>query len=704
VLRHQGGEPAFKPSIDHAIAQLRRVCKSTPSRPVRIGGHFLRADLPWLIDIGLDLREEYAPHPDPNVRDRGGWDTSLLYHAYNETARYKLEDVATRLTTAPRYDAPLQAWKKEYCAKRKIKAEDLEGYGQCPDEILHPYSSYDADVTRRIAMRLLGPAGDGREGLLASDWHGNDSWTPYWISHNASLAFLEMEMTGFAVDRGRADEMSRVFMSARDRLVAELQQDLNWPSFNPKSHPQCAAMLFGDAFGAKLDKVTRQRIPIRPSTARTLNLTPVKSTGKRPKLWSDLVSRRMTEGYSPSTDKEVLGILGHHHPEAAKLRDIKFITQVMQSVLRPPVRDAQTGELELDEDGHYIYEKGLLGSVLSDGRVHTHLFQTKETGRASSARPPLQNISSRREDDYRRILGDLHRHPIRSLLCVPEGYVGIDADLTGAELAVLAWLCQDANMIDHVRRNNLPEDHPDHYDIHAQQACRAFRLTNVRPTKSGMKDAGVKGLRVAAKNVNFGIPYGRGAEAIARQCKEEGVEVTEVQCQAMIEAYFESYPGTFEFLKECRDRSQDPGFLVGPYGRYRRFAASSDRQVVGEQERQAQNFPIQNGVADAVSIALANLRRYREEHPDVDYRLMLQIHDAIVLLVPIQHAERVYKEVMPLCMVQQVPFWPRRLDGTLIEGITEPYYFGIDQEVFTHWGEGLKGDKARALGLDWLAD
>jgi DNA polymerase I-like protein with 3'-5' exonuclease and polymerase domains len=98
--------------------------------------------------------------------------------------------------------------------------------------------------------------------------------------------------------------------------------------------------------------------------------------------------------------------------------------------------------------------------------------------------------------------------------------VGIESDLKGAELAVLAWLSQDQSFIEHVRRNNLPEDHPDHYDIHSQQAVRAFRLTGIEPTKHGMKAAG-KSLRVAAKNVNFGIPYGRGAEAIARQCKEE---------------------------------------------------------------------------------------------------------------------------------------------------------------------------------------
>jgi hypothetical protein len=125
--------------------------------------------------------------------------------------------------------------------------------------------------------------------------------------------------------------------------------------------------------------------------------------------------------------------------------------------------------------------------------------------------------------------------------------------------------------------------------------------------------------------------------------------------------------------------------------------------VRGEQERQAQNFPIQGGVADAVSIALNNFYQYREQHSDIDYKIALQIHDAIVLIVPLEHAERVYKEVIPYCMVDLVPFWPRQLDGTLIPN-AGPYHFGMSRDLFFHWGENLKPSKARGLGVDWFCE
>lgn len=695
VLRHQGGAEAFKPNLAAARAQLQRLLKSTSERRVRVGGHFFRADLPWLVDFGVDVRPEYAPAADPEDRTAGGWDTSLMYHAINECAKYGLDVCSMRFTAAPTYWDELNEWRKRYRTERKLKASDMAGYGDCPAHILHPYGAYDADVTRRIMMHFYGT--NGTDGAIARDPHGHDCWLPYWTAHQASLSFLEMEMTGLLVDRTRADELTTLFMNTQDRLLAEIRQELNWPDFNPKSQPQLSVALFGEQFSNRYTNP-----PSVPENAQLLDLRPVKTTGKRPTLWNEMHWRGVNpDTATPSTDKESLGILGHINPTAAKIRDYKFISQVLQSVLRKPSLTDE-GDYEVDDNGNYSYEKGLVGCVHADGKVRTHFFQTKETGRASSSRPPLQNLSSRRENDYSRILGDQYQHPVRSILRVPPGYVGIETDLTGAELAVLAWLSQDAEMIEHVRRNLLPESHPDHYDIHSQQAIKTFNINDVEPTKKGLEKAGKKGLRIAAKNVNFGIPYGRGAEALARQCKEEGVSVSSDECQAMIEAYFASYPRTRTFLAECRARSQDPGWIVGPYGRMRRFVPSKDRAIRGEQERQAQNFPIQGGVADAVSIALANFYRYREEHPEIDYRIGLQIHDAIVLIVPIEHAEQVYKEVVPKCMIDDVPFYPRRLDGSKINA--GPYRFGSSREVFVHWGETLSNEDAKALGLRWLAE
>lgn len=728
VLRNPGGAPAFMPGIDRAIYHLNRLCKSTPHRRVRIGGHFLRADMPWLIHEGLDLRNEYAADPvDPCA---GGFDTSLMIHSRNETTRLKLEDNAMRLLpTVPRYDVHLSEWRKNYCSKNKLKAEDLEGYGDCPSEILCPdrrrlgqmlphYGCYDADVTRRIAMRYM-----CQGGLLDRDQYGNSCWEAYHRHHKASLAVLEMEMIGFMVDRTRADELTKIFMTAVDLLAEDLRQDLRWPTFNYQSHQQCVAALFGDDYARKVDKANPgQFARIRPLPTDgspepvTLGLTPVTSTGKRKKLWADLVARREDKYHSPSVDKEALGILSHGegwgNKIAKKLRDLKFLTKVIQGTLRRPVADTKTLQFQYDEDGNFIYDKGLMGAVCLDERVRTHLLQTLETCRFASRRPNLQNLSKRREGDYRRILNkdythlwgeNVYNHPIRSIMRVPPGWVAIEADIKGAELAVLAWQSQDPLMIDHVRRNDLDQSDPNYFGMHARRACSAFRLT-CEPTKKAMEKAGVESLYVAAKNVNFGIPYGRSAEAIARQCAEEGAAVSTEQCQQMIDSYFADYVYVGQYLEACQNRSQTERWMSGAYLSYRRVPATSERSVIGEQKRQFQNFGIQNGVAEAMNEMLVNLYNYRLQFDrnELWYYLMLQIHDAVILLAPAEHAARVYYEVLPKCMSELVEFKPRYLDGRLIEG-AGPYHFGIDRETFVNWGEHITEEDCEKNKLPrWL--
>jgi len=668
VLNHAGGESAFVPSIDAAARQLSRLF----ARPgVKVGGHFFRSDLPWLRHkLGLDLREQYAD----------GFDTSLMCHALHETTRFKLEEQAVRRTGCPRYDTELEQWKTDYCKQNGITAKDMEGYGECPAEVLHPYANYDADVTRRLYSVF--------DEELNSDEFGNDCRDAYATSHKASLAFLEMEQSGLLVDMERAEHLIRLFSEAKSREVESLRAELGWAEFNPASSHHCRAVLFGDRHAFKMLPDGTQQL-MRPDGVVTLNLQPITSTGARPQSWDDICTRNEEHLHTPSTNRETLGILGQQHPIAAQIRDIRFLDQVLKTTLRHSVVDEQ-GLPELDDDGDKIYKQGLLSHVSSDGRIHTHLMQILETGRASSARPNLQNISKRREDDYRRIIGERYEYPIRSIFAASPGHLLVEADYTGAELAAIMWLADDPTGIEHVRRNMLPEVHDDHYDIHSQAAVRAFRL-DCLPTKSGLKDAGVSGMRVAAKNVNFGIPYGRGAAAIARQCREEGVDIVESEAQLLINNYFETYPGVEGFLSKCRERATDQRWLRNAFGRYRRFYEISPdlRSKVGEAERQAQNFPIQSLVADAMSLALHNLYEYRKHH-DVDYRIVLQIHDAVLLEVPYRHMQEVCEVVLPKCMTEDVPVYPNDIDGTLWqEGQPGPYYLSTDVDVCRYWGQTL---------------
>lgn len=713
ALRAPGGAPCFRPTMDSALPHLKRLLKSTRRRPVRVGGHFFRSDLPWLYHYGLDLRKEYAcpghrngvPGWERMRQGHGGFDTGLLLHAVYETGPFGLEHNAARLCGVPRYDIALQKWKEDWCKKRGLEPKDLEGYGECPSEVLHPYGNYDADATFRLRDRLEGT--DDQPGLLDEDVYGLDSWRACWQAHRASLSFLEMEMTGMCVDRQRGDDLTASYDAAKVERLNELRALARWPNFNPNSVPQCRELLFGRMLNGTVDKENDgQPKRLRPDGAVCLKLRPVKASGKTGKPWERIESAGETHLYSPSTDKEVLGILGRVADDATeeerlaseivfKLRDVRFIAQVLRSVLRVPKLDEDTNTYVTDDEGHRVYEKGLLSYVMHDGRVRTHLFQTKETGRASSSRPPLQNISKRREADYARILGDQYMYPIRSLLRAAPGHVLIEADLKAAEMAAIAWMANDPQMIDDVRRNCLPESDPEFFDMHSQMAVSAFRL-NCAPTKKGLSDAGQKHMRVAAKNVNFGIPYQRGAEAIARQCREEGAMVTIQEAEDLKDAYFERYPNVYDFLEDCKGRVSDPGWMAGAFHRYRRFSPTDDPKVLGEQQRQACNFPIQNMVADAISEACYHLHYYRKNR-SVRYKVVLQIHDAVLFEVPIPHITEVVEEVIPTCMGERVPIRACSLDGVPLD--VEPRHFGVDVELFINWGVKITEDEAKTLGI-----
>lgn len=102
-------------------------------------------------------------------------------------------------------------------------------------------------------------------------------------------------------------------------------------------------------------------------------------------------------------------------------------------------------------------------------------------------------------------------------------------------------------------------------------------------------------------------------------------------------------------------------------------------------------------ISDAVSRALDYMYHYRETHSDIDYKIILQIHDAILLEVPFEHAGRVWSEVIPECMVSRVPIYPCHLNGKPTG--KGPYYLGAGRDAYLRWGEELKKEDCTKLGL-----
>jgi uracil-DNA glycosylase family 4 len=794
VLREQGGGiPTSKRFDDEVAYHVRRLLEGGPHsnpqlyHPIRTrhGGHWFKADIPWIRKfVHVDFEPYYRPPVAPRARFdlirytrdckeaadsgrqdppesayfgemaphdltryEGGWDTGYMARAVFEALEgYGLEELAMRWTPCPRWDLGLEEAKKKLANNLGIKVKELLGYGDIPDADLLGYACYDADVTWRLFDMFNHHRSPGDVyGFLDWDVHEKSSREGFWRLQLAASTFMEMEVHGVTVDVQRGKELIAVFEQARDRMTEALRTRINWPTFNPNSGPQTRAWIFGNEYSGSRDSKTGQPKAILPETVAPLGLDPIKTTGKPPRPWKPIKDRQQESLFNPSVDKEVLGIYAWKYPNIKLLRDIKYVRQVLQTVLRP----AKEGEIiGVGNDGAALHEEldefdgGFLSYINPSDRKVRSRFYPVETGRCSSASPNMQNLAKQREDDYKRILGHvgkdgpegdyidildrpLYDNPIRSIVTAGEWddvpTVLLEFDIKSAEIAALAWEANDPVMIADVGRATLPEDHPDYLDLHSATAVEAFRL-DCAPTKKALKAIGRAGVRVAAKNVRFGVPYGRSAEALARQCHEQGAaDVTVKDCQRLIDQYHERYQATSLFLAACELRPYEPGFMVGAFGRRRRFQRVDDESIMADQGRQAKNFPIQNLVADAIMLCMYNLAEIRRREPAFAamFRVVLQIHDAIMLEVKVPYIDVVHDVIIPECLGKPdkyklgVPIMPRTLDGdpfcsAKLRQENDPryrdaqdcYYFDFDPHVFLKWEQPIPPEVGRRMGIE----
>jgi uracil-DNA glycosylase family 4 len=630
----------------------------------------------------------------------------------------KVENATTAYLKAKRQQSRIDA---KYAARIK---ELKSGYGWIEDEILYPYAGLDAAAEIVLARKYIE--------MLKSDRFGNDCRKACWISHRSSLAALEINCTGMAVDRQRLDELAVRFSVKRDEYLAKLRDCTNWPTFNPRSRFEFAELLFGEEFNGYYPQYGKD-VRTRPPGAWTLRAEPLRSTGKYPKEWVEIREAGKERQVGANTGKQTLGemfwsaerlqvrrpdrygiwrIVEEDHSEfVSLLRDFRYVDQALKGLIREPRKDSEQ-EIETDDEDNAEYDAGVATQITPDGIVRPTVRQTVETGRWAMRNPNLMAQSKSRDADFKRIFGKTVPISVRSIFRPrerwedPDGedWFFVEADYSGAELLVAAIMSQDQVMIDHCLRNQLPDDHPDYFDPHSDLTVRAFAL-DCAPTKQGLESIGKAHLRTVAKSIAFGILYGRTATPISIAVRQEGVWVSVEDTQKMIDAYLKQYSDLHRFLYACRQRVHDPGWMCNMFGRFRRFPYTTDESKKRAYEREAMNATIQGGVADAMSTACRNIIDERNRL-GMRFQLCLQIHDAVMLHVPASELEEVINRdrgLLRRCMIDQVPLRPVDLNGDLLLS-AEVYQFGSSIDVYERWGDLALPGRYLANGLDPAID
>ena len=638
VLTDENGDDCFTPNRFSARDALNKLlCREG----VEIIGHSIRADLPWLVEFGL-----------AGIVSKVAFDTILAQHVLRSTAALDLNTMALHMTDLGRYDLPLEKWKKEN------PIGDKDGYGKVPDKILLLYGAQDADATFRIYEIL-------RDEL---DLPVNAQFKRlfYNIIMPTTEAVLEIEMTGLYVDTDRMKELVLKYENKRDELLNHVRELTKKPKFSHRSYTQIQDLLYHD-----------------------YNLMPIKTTdtaGSLPWYRYDSQCEGEPDFRKASTDKETLGILATQHPELpvlGPLRDCKFIDQICKNFLRAP--DSVSEGYTFGDGDNEEYSEGLLGIVMPDHRIRPRLSQLAVTGRWKCFSPNLQNIPKRREADYDRIFDPMYVPKIRSCFTATPGYVLVEADYIQAELFCLAWQSGDENLLAALSTPGR--------DLHSETANKAFHLNCFIGIRDGVFIDEVKekhpSLRVAAKTINFGIAYQRGAEAISREIQQEGIQITVAQAKAGIDAFYELYPAVYQYLQQCALQIREHWWIDTAWGRRRWFAKTDDEYQISKYGREGCNHPIQGAVADALNVAVANIMNYRKTFrlngERLDFKIALAVHDAVILEVHPRHVEHVAKIMLPQCM----------RDNCMIPTLNQR--LNIDIELGIRWGEaaGTKNE----LGL-----
>ena len=243
------------------------------------------------------------------------------------------------------------------------------------------------------------------------------------------------------------------------------------------------------------------------------------------------------------------------------------------------------------------------------GRVHTTYSQAVAiTGRLASSDPNLQNIPVRTPEGRR----------IREAFIAPPGHQMMSADYSQIELRIMAHISQDAGLL---------KAFADGEDVHRATASEVFGVPIAEVNSEQ---------RRYAKVINFGLIYGMSAFGLAANL---GIE--RGAAQAYIDRYFARYPGVAAYMERTRAQAREQGYVETVFGR-RLWLPEIGSSNMGRRqmaERAAINAPMQGTAADLIKLAMIDVHAWLRRE-NLGARLVMQVHDELVLEVPDAEVER----------------------------------------------------------------
>ncbi|MCX6388274.1 MAG: DNA polymerase [Solirubrobacterales bacterium] len=234
----------------------------------------------------------------------------------------------------------------------------------------------------------------------------------------------------------------------------------------------------------------------------------------------------------------------------------------------------------------------------SDGRIHTTFHQ------AATASIPVRTDRGKE---------------IRACFVAREGSVLVSCDYSQVELRILAHLADD---------QALKRIFRDGEDVHTATAAEIFGIP------AGEVDGA---LRTKAKMVNYGIVYGLSAFGLA-----DRLDISQSEAKEFIERYFAGFPALKTFMDGAVVEAEEKGYAQTLLGRRRPIPELKARnpQVRQLGARLAVNTVVQGTAADIMKLGMLRCAEALQAE-GLEARLLLQVHDELLLEAPAAEAERV---------------------------------------------------------------
>ncbi|XP_038973141.1 DNA polymerase I A, chloroplastic-like [Phoenix dactylifera] len=581
---------------------------------------------------------------------------------------------------------------KSIFGKKKVKKDGSEGklITVAPVEILQReervpwicYSALDSISTLKLYDSLkekLGKMGWILDGVNRGSMY--DFYEEYWRPFGVLL--VKMESDGMLVDRAYLSEIQKVAI-AEQQVVADKFR--KWASkycpdakyMNIGSDAQIRQLFFGGTLNRKDQNET---LPLSktfkvPNTENVIE-EGKKSPSKYRTIKLDSLGVQMpTEMYTASGWPSVCGDALKIFAGKVSTDEIYLIDEYenqsdstssdgKDTSFYGSAYEAFNGGKEGREACHAIaalcevcsidslisnFILPLQGSHISckNGRVHCSLNINTETGRLSARRPNLQNQPALEKDRYK----------IRQAFIAEPGHTLIVADYGQLELRILAHLANCKSMLDAFKAGgDFHSRTAVNMYAHIRKAVEEKRVLlewhpqpgEEKPPVPLLKDA-FAAERRKAKMLNFSIAYGKTPVGLSRDWK-----VSTKEAKKTVKLWYDDRKEVLRWQEECKRQAWEHGCVYTLLGRRRCFPpmTHASHGQKGHMERAAINTPVQGSAADVAMCAMLEIDR-NTRLKELGWRLLLQVHDEVILEGPTESAE-LAKAIVTECMSK--PFY-----------------------------------------------